>query len=271
MKVSLIISTYNRPDALALCLDSILRQTRMPDEVIVGDDGSGSETKAVIDRFAARCPVPVVHLWHEDKGFRLAAMRNKCIARSIGDYIVQIDSDVVLSRHFIADHLAAALPGHYAKGSRIRLNNSATEKACKRDKISRCFSPLSRSLQKDRLKAIRLPECISVPLSHHYHTTGTGLGANMAFWRKDLVAINGYDETFCSWGGEDNDIELRLQAHGVKTFKLFRCGLVRHLWHLETPNAHLAESYKYMNQKLSRGELYATEGLDKHITWDKQR
>lgn len=265
MTVSLIISTYNRPDALALCLDSVLRQTRMPDEVIVGDDGSDERTRRIIDDFAARCPVPAVHLWHADEGFRLAMMRNKCIARACGDYIVQVDGDVVLSRHFISDHAAAALPGHYAKGSRLRLNPAATARACASGRISRLFSPLAPSLLKDREKALRLPQAMAVPLSHRYHTRGTGLGANLAFWRSDLLAINGYDEAFEGWGGEDNDLELRLQAAGVRTFKLFRCGLVRHLWHRESANPNLENSLNYIKQKLAGGEIRAARGLDKYL------
>ena len=96
MKISLILSTYNRPDALAVTLESILRLDRLPDEVIVGDDGSTRETAEVIESFRPRFPIPLVHLWHEDRGFRLAKMRNKCIARATGDYIVQIDGDLIL-------------------------------------------------------------------------------------------------------------------------------------------------------------------------------
>ena len=51
MKTTLIISTYNRPEALSVCLDSVRFQTVMPDEVIVGDDGSTSETKDLIESF----------------------------------------------------------------------------------------------------------------------------------------------------------------------------------------------------------------------------
>lgn len=49
MKVTLIISTYNRPEALKLCLLSAFRQKLLPDEIIIGDDGSSSETKLMID------------------------------------------------------------------------------------------------------------------------------------------------------------------------------------------------------------------------------
>ncbi len=265
MKVSLIISTYNRPDALAICLTSVLKQTRMPDEVIIGDDGSRDDTRRLIEDFASRFPVPLIHLWHEDDGFRLAAMRNKCIARATGDYILQIDGDVILSRHFVADHIAAAKPGFYIKGSRVRLNEKSSARICDTGRFCAYFSPCSLSLLKDREKAIRLPRLLSVWLSHRYHTTGTGLGANLSFWRNDLLKVNGYDESFTGWGAEDNDIELRLQASGVKTFKLFRCGLVRHLWHKETPNPRLHDAYEYMKQKIARGEIVSKNGVDKYL------
>lgn len=262
MKVSLIVSTYNRPDALQLCMESVLRQTRMPDEVIIGDDGSADDTRLAIERFAARCPVPVIHVWQPDEGFRLAAIRNKSIARATGDYIIQVDGDVILSRHFVADHCAAALPGHYIKGSRLRLNPAATERIIRSRSYCRWFWPLSPSLLKDREKAIRLPRFLAVPLSHRYHTHGTGLGANMSFWRADLLAVNGYDNIYTGWGCEDNDLELRLQANGVKTFKLFRCGLVRHLWHPEKDKSSCQASEKYMTDKIKRGEIVAAQGIE---------
>ena len=154
MKVSLLISTYNRPDALEVVLDSVASQTRMPDEVIVCDDGSGPETRRVIDRWTTILPVPLVHVWHEDRGFRLAAIRNKGIAAATGDYIVQIDGDVMLDRHFIADHADKATPGFYIKGSRVRLTHEASAIICRGRKAVKIpfFSPF---LYKDRLKNFR--------------------------------------------------------------------------------------------------------------------
>lgn len=89
MRVSLIISTYNRPETLRVCLDSVFHQTYKPDEIIIGDDGSTEDTKILIDVFKSHSPIPIIHLWHEDKGFRLAMMRNKCMARAIGEYIIE--------------------------------------------------------------------------------------------------------------------------------------------------------------------------------------
>ena len=118
MKTTLIISTYNRPEALSVCLDSVRFQTVMPDEVIVGDDGSTSETKDLIESFKKDFPVPLIHLWQEDKGFRLAMMRNKSVAAATGDYIIEIDGDIFLHNKFVEDHKRLAKPGHYLRGTR---------------------------------------------------------------------------------------------------------------------------------------------------------
>jgi glycosyltransferase involved in cell wall biosynthesis len=64
VKCALLLSTYNRPDALTRCLESVLEQTVMPDRIIIADDGSGDETRLLVENFKAkiadnRC----VHVW----------------------------------------------------------------------------------------------------------------------------------------------------------------------------------------------------------------
>ena len=128
MRISLIISTYNSPEALDVCLRSVLRQTSSPYEVIIADDGSTDSTPEVIDRFTKEAKFPVVHVWQKNEGFRLATIRNKAIARAKGDYIVQIDGDIMLHPEFIADHAAAAVRGHFVCGSRVLIQKELTEK-----------------------------------------------------------------------------------------------------------------------------------------------
>lgn len=130
-KISVIVSTYNRCDALQVCLLSLFKQTVLPDEVIIGDDGSTEETASLIARLQEQAPFPIIHVWHEDKGFRLAMMRNKCVARSTGNYIIEIDGDVFLHPKLIADHLREAGRGIYVKGGRVNLGKELTEEICK--------------------------------------------------------------------------------------------------------------------------------------------
>ena len=121
MLVSLMISTYNWKEALSLCLYSVFAQTVKPCEILIADDGSRDDTKQLIDKMRTKTDIPIVHVWHEDKGFRLSAIRNRSIERAKGDYIIQIDGDILLDKHFIADHLELAEKGYFVCGSRVHL------------------------------------------------------------------------------------------------------------------------------------------------------
>ena len=90
MRASLIVTTYNRPDALHLVLQSVLQQTVPPAEIIVADDGSGADTAETVGRFAKTSPIPVKHVWQEDQGFRAAQSRNRALAAAQGPYMVLI-------------------------------------------------------------------------------------------------------------------------------------------------------------------------------------
>ena len=127
MRVSLIITTYNRPDALKLVLQSITSQSVLPNEIIIADDGSKNSTKKCIDEFKNFFSIPLIHSWQEDKGFIVAKSRNKAIAKSKFDYIILIDGDVILHDKFIEDHLKHAEMGFFVQGSRVILNKRATE------------------------------------------------------------------------------------------------------------------------------------------------
>ncbi len=120
MKTSLIVTTYNWPEALELSLLSALNQKVLPGEIIVADDGSTDETRVLVEKIAVFSPVPIIYSWQEDKGFRAARSRNKAIAKSSGEYIILIDGDMVLEKRFIRDHLECAKPGHFIQGNAIQ-------------------------------------------------------------------------------------------------------------------------------------------------------
>ena len=115
MKTTLIITTYNWKEALKSVLESVKRQTVLPDEVIVADDGSREDTKAMIDQMREGFPVPLVHSWHEDNGFQLSMSRNRAIAKASGDYLIMIDGDMVLSQTFIESHKRVAKPNWFVQ------------------------------------------------------------------------------------------------------------------------------------------------------------
>ena len=117
--VSLVVTTYNWPRALALALASARLQTRLPDEVIVADDGSGPGTRQLVCMVAAGFPVPLRHVWQVDEGFRAARSRNLAITAARGEYVLLLDGDMVMHPRFVADHLSAARRGSFVQGSRV--------------------------------------------------------------------------------------------------------------------------------------------------------
>lgn len=265
MKTSLIISTYNRPDALAVCLDSIRYQTLLPDEVIVGDDGSTAETKETIDRIKRDFPIPLIYIWQEDRGFRLAMMRNKTIAQATGDYIIEIDGDVFLHKRFVEDHVRLASPKRYLKGTRVRLGEKLTDEICK-EQVNRKIYPWTSGIDSKAETALHLKWLSTLFADRFKKHKLSGLGCNMSFWRLDVLAINGYDEFFEGWGAEDDDLAHRLYRSGCRKRALRFSGIVYHLWHgMEDPGSRQKNS-DYKDARDQEGTLWCENGIDKYLT-----
>ena len=264
MRVSLIISTYNRPETLRVCLDSVFHQTYKPDEIIIGDDGSTEDTKILIDVFKSHSPIPIIHLWHEDKGFRLAMMRNKCMARAIGEYIIEIDGDVFLHPRFVEDHVSFARKGHYLKGGRVNLGRRLTECICE-EGIYRPIKPWTRGIESKPENAIHFL-MLSLFLSERYRKRRSpALGCNISFFKEDILRINGYDEFFEGWGGEDEDLGNRLLNSGCKKRYLKFSGIVYHLWHEDKFMYNLERNFTYKDERNRRNAIFCENGIDKYL------
>lgn len=263
MTVSLIISTYNWPEALSRCLDSVMSQTVQPTEIIIADDGSTIETKYVIDDYSRRSVVPIVHVWHEDDGFRLSMIRNKAIVRAKGEYIIQIDGDVVLEKHFIQDHIEISERGCFVCGSRVRLDEKISHKIIegKMSQPNLFNMPLSYATNSLRCKLLRRYMATRYGQKKIDHLRG----CNMAFWRENLIAVNGYNEDLTQWGHEDGEIAFRLHYSGVKK-KFIKFGAVLyHLYHKEASRSneqlHLDRLQTVKEQRLT----WCDNGLNKYI------
>lgn len=263
LSVSVIISTYNRPEALSLCLKSLSVQSRLPDEIIIGDDGSKKETKNAIDRLRENFSVPIIHVWHEDKGFRLAKIRNKAVAASHGEYIIQVDGDLILHKDFVADHLRFAQPGFFLKGGRVNLTKNLTQSICTSNRLIH-FNFFSKGLMR-RMNAIHcLP--LSRFLAPRYKSGKVlGLGCNMSFWKKDYITINGYDEFYEGWGGEDYDFACRLMNIGVKRLYLKLSGIVYHLWHDDLYMYNREKNIAYYDEQKKLKKTICGKGVSQYL------
>lgn len=261
MTVTLIISTYNRVDALTLCLESVLRQTTLPNEIIIGDDGSKQETTDTIKHYQSISPIPIRHIWQEDKGFRLAMARNKCIAAAKGEYIIQIDGDLILHKRFVEDHLKFAEKGWYIKGGRVNINLKKTEKLCRE------LKPASLNfLSSGLLRRINSIHCI--PIAKYLaprRKTAPGLGCNMGYFREDAVKINGYDEFYEGWGGEDYDFAVRLMKLGIRKKSLKFAGIVFHLWHNDLYMDNRDKNFNYLHEIEKLDTYKCKSGIDQYL------
>ncbi|MDG2962095.1 glycosyltransferase family 2 protein [Exercitatus varius] len=265
LTTSLIITTYNRPDALQLVLNSVLVQRVLPDEVIVADDGSSAETQTVIARFAKTSPVPVKHAWQPDEGFRLAESRNRALATAGCDYIVIIDGDMVMHPEFIADHKAAAKKGLYVQGGRIVLPEEKTQELLTALDQYRPLKWYEKGLEKrfeKRFSAVHCPLLAKALLQkekkHYYKNIR---GCNMGFFREDALAINGFNNDFVGWGREDSEFVARFFNNGGKIASLKFAAIAYHLWHHEAPRAALPENDRLLENAMKNGLIRAENGI----------
>lgn len=227
IKCSLIISTYNWPQALNLCLQSVLKQQYLPDEVIIADDGSGEETKQLIGKFQAYFPVPLICVWHEDKGFRKTIILNKAVQQSSFEYLIQVDGDVILDKHFIGDHLSSAEPATFIRGTRAMLTEEKTREITGSEQIN--LSPFSSGV-KHRNNALRLFMLRSLGAKKRWSSNSVR-GSNLSFWKSDFIKVNGYNNDISGWGHEDEELAARFINAGIikKIVKL--CAVQYHLYH----------------------------------------
>ena len=267
MRIAVIVTTYNRPDALAAVMEGFLAQSDPDFELIVADDGSTGATRERIGQFAARSPFPVTHVWQEDAGFRAAAIRNKAIASTSAEYLVFTDGDCIPSRHFVASHRKLAEPGHFLSGNRVLLSPDFTAKVLE-ERLPVHHWPMKKWLSAWREGDInRLLPLISLPDLMRKRTPEKWKGVktcNLSAWKRDVVAVNGFDEGYTGWGLEDSDFVIRLLHSGVRHKSARFSAPVFHLWHEENDRSRLSENDRMLEALLASDKIRALEGLDLH-------
>jgi glycosyltransferase involved in cell wall biosynthesis len=249
---------------LELCLNSVLFQTHLPDEIIVGDDGSTEETKHTIEKFREKCSIPVVHVWQPDEGFKLSQIRNKSFAASSKEYVIQIDGDVILNKHFVEDHLRFAKSKVFIAGTRSLLTMRSTEQVLQEKSVGE----IGKRYKLDkRYNSWRIPMAAycNFQFQKGIEQTKYVLGANMSFWRKDLIAVNGYNEAYSGWGKEDNDLAIRLFNAGIQIHSLRFAGIIYHLKHNESSKEFHDRNLILLKQAIQEKQVFTTNGLNKYL------
>lgn len=256
---SLIISTYNWPEALEKSLESIKRQKHYPNEVIIADDGSTDETKNLVNKIRKNFPVPIYHCWIEDNGFRLAKARNEALKMANYSYILQIDGDIMLDKHYVADQVYFAQKGSFVRGSRVLLNSRISEKIFN-NRIKRPNVWMKGVV--NFFNGIRIPFLQKIISFQRLSIIGIR-GCNMAYWREDAIRVNGYNENIKGWGREDSEFVARLVNSGVYKRNLRFGAIQYHIYHKEYDRELLNRNDDILNSTLKQKKIFCKNGISK--------
>jgi glycosyltransferase involved in cell wall biosynthesis len=264
-RISVIVATYNRPAALDAVLRSLASQSDADFEVLVADDGSTQQTKELIDAWQKRFNGRLSHIWHPDEGFRLAEIRNRAILAASGDYCIFLDGDCIARTNFVAAHRALARHGWFVTGNRLLLSRALSERILKEklEPESWTFADWWRARRAKEIK--RLAPLVALPLGPlrqlRRRDWRGAQGCNLGIWRSDLVAVDGFEGGFASWGREDSDLLVRLMRAGVRRSDGRMATGVLHLWHAEADRSRLPENERRLDAILSSKRTRAERGL----------
>jgi glycosyltransferase involved in cell wall biosynthesis len=267
--ISIVITTYNRPDALAAVVRACFMQDDKNFEIIIADDGSTANTRTCIEALADGAPVPIRHVWQPDNGFRAAMARNRGTLAATSDYVVFLDGDCIPQRDFVQRHRALSKPGCLVSGSRILMSERLTRRVLDGG-IDVGGAPaatlLGWRLHGDLNKTLQ-------PLGLRWPGWGRTRRAfkwrrikscNLGVWKSDLERVNGFDESFVGWGYEDSDLVLRLFHAGVARTDGAFATEVFHLWHREAVRDQETSNRGMVMARAENRITQAVVGLREH-------
>ena len=270
LKISVIVSTYNRHQALDAVLSALSEQDYPDFEIIVADDGSDQTTASLIEHHEVRHRYALQHVWQADEGFRLSEIRNKATLRATGEYIVFLDGDCIPRPNFVSWHATLAEKERFVTGHKVPLSRAVTEEVLANQiRLHRyTFKDWIRMRLHGRVS--RLLPFISLPngpwRKGRTRSWKKVIGCNMAMWSQDLKAINGFEEGYRGWGFKDNDVAIRLINSGIyRKDGRYATGVI-HLWHEDNDRSHAEHNRHHFQMVLESGAIRAKKGLEQRYS-----
>jgi GT2 family glycosyltransferase len=232
------------------------RQTVRDFGLVIADDGSSAETRAVVARARAAGVRPVTHVWQPNRGFRKCRSLNRAVAAATAAYLVFLDGDSLPRRDFLQRHLELAKPRTYLAGRLVRFDRELSTRIGEEEIRSGAFerrSFLWREWRRGHL--LQKPQYAFMPAALgrllFRRDGGSWTGANCSAWRSDILAVNGFDERL-SYGSEDSDLGWRLELSGVR----------RRSVRYQAPAFHLDHDRAYRDEAaMARNRALAEESL----------
>ncbi len=244
---SVILSTYNAPSLLERSLAAFAAQDTKDFELVIADDGSRPDTRAVIDRARREWSLPIFHSWHEDHGFRKCRALNLAILASTTDYLIFSDGDCLPRPDFVRTHLTLATKGRFLSGGYLKLSAEVSERLTIQDALEGRATSFAHLRKLGMRWSLRYQKRLSTSpffsrLRDRLTTTApTWNGHNASCWKDDALMVNGFDERM-EWGGEDREFGMRLTNAGIKGLQV----------RFRTPCVHLDHARGYVNDHAQR-------------------
>jgi len=273
MKLTVVVTTFNRAASLEKVLWSLNAQTRLPDEVVVSDDGSSQDVHQSLKRYADSLSFDLVFVRQEDRGFRLARCRNNGVRAASGDYIVFLDQDIVATPGYLDLYARHAKPAEFLVAYPVMLDERQSD-ALSLETIRRGDCAVVAS--GDQLGKVRSQYRKDTFYRFLRRVSGRGsrpkvrggaFGVSMA----DFARVNGFDENYVGWGAEDDDLGRRLYKAGVKGRTVFLHDFPIHLWHAHSTGGEDSVNLAYYDRRMravARGDWRAPNGLSSPLDDD---
>lgn len=270
MKIAVIVTTYNRPDALAAVIEAYLAQRDRDFEIVVADDGSGPETAATTVDFQKKTDIAIGHVRQEDLGFRAGAIRNRALARTSAEYVIFTDGDCLPLPGFVAAHRRLAERGWFVAGNRLLLGERLSRRILA-DRMPAHDWPMGKWFHAFMKREVnRLVPLWPLPVPGWMRKLPARrwqgvMTCNLAVWRADLLTVNGFDETYEGWGLEDSDLTVRLLHAGCRRKSARFAAPVLHLWHPGYDRGSLVENRRRLDSLLRSEKIRAQQGVDRYL------
>lgn len=263
--ISVVVTTYNRSDALAAVLGGLAAQDDSDFEIIIADDGSQAHHVKAIEQSVSELGLTASHVWHPDIGFTAARVRNLGVSLARGRYLVFLDGDCVPETDFIRRHRELREDGCFVNGSRVLLSAGLTrtavdngERLYGRD-LRYWFARWREQSANKWTSLIRFPD-LGIRKKAEFSWRGIR-SCNFGLWRRDYEAVDGFDETFVGWGHEDADLVLRLHNYGLVRKNGFFATEVYHLWHREASRNDQSVNAQRVLERAQTAQIKADRGL----------
>lgn len=272
MKISVILSTYNSPEWLRKVLWGYQAQTEQDFEIVIADDGSTEETKKMIDSFEGKFKHPIVHVWHEDKGFRKTIILNLATIEANSDYLLFSDGDCIPRNDFLEVHLKYREKGYFLSGGYYKLPMDISRQINEEDIKNQNPFNLSWLRQNGlpttykNLKFVAKDWKIESLLNKTTTTKPSWNGHGASGWKEDIIGVNGFDERM-EYGAEDREMGERMWNKGIRSKQIRYSAICIHLDHARgyVRKEAVANNMRIWGETKSQKKIYTDFGIKKEV------